>query len=278
MRTDQTDYKLFYWNGIQGRGEFVRLAFEDAGIAYDDVGRHDEEALARVLEPSLESLTPFALPVLHHHNGDDVVVVAHSAAILHYIAPRIGVVPDDEASRMRAHQIQLTITDLLAEVHDTHHPIAMSLYYEDQKTEAKKRSHAFVHERLPKYLRYFERALEGNAWLVGERCSYVDLSLFQVITGLRYAFPKAMSVHEPSFPTLTALHDAVEDRPHIERYLQSKRRLALNDHDLFRHYPELDMSGSAGLTPKGRAGVPARRVKSTKKKTTKKKAKTKKRR
>lgn len=265
----QTDYRLFYWNGIQGRGEFVRLAFEDAGIAYDDVGRHDEEALARVLEPSLESLTPFALPVLHHHNGDHTVVVSHTAAILHYIAPRIGVIPDDEASRMRAHQIQLTITDLLAEVHDTHHPIATSLYYEDQKSEAKKRAHAFVHERLPKYLRYFERALEGNAWLVGERCSYVDLSLFQVITGLRYAFPKAMSVHEPSFPTLTALHDAVEDRPHIARYLESKRRLALNDHDLFRHYPELDMGASAGLTaPKTKAKSKPAKKKPTKKKAT----------
>lgn len=263
-----TDYRLFYWNGIQGRGEFVRLAFEDAGIAYDDVGRRDEQELMRVLEPSLESLTPFALPVLHHHNGNDIVVIAHVAAILHYVAPRIGVIPDDEPSRMRAHQIQLTITDLLAEVHDTHHPIALSLYYEDQKSEAKKRAHAFVHERIPKYLRYFERALEGNAWLVGERCSYVDLSLFQVITGLRYAFPRAMSVHEPSFPTLTALHDAVEDRPHIARYLASKRRLALNDHDLFRHYPELDMSGSAS---KGGAGAAARRVKV--KKAPKKKAK-----
>ena len=121
-----SDYRLFYWNGIQGRGEFVRLAFEDAGIAYDDVGRHDEQELMRVLEPSLESLTPFALPVLHHHNGNDVVVVAHSAAILHYVAPRIGVIPDNEASRMRAHQLQLTITDLLAEAHDTHHPIALS--------------------------------------------------------------------------------------------------------------------------------------------------------
>jgi glutathione S-transferase len=266
-----TDYRLFYWNGIQGRGEFVRLAFEDAGIGYDDVGRHDEEALARVLEPSLESLTPFALPVLHHHNGDQIVVVSHTAAILHYLAPRIGVVPDDEPSRMHAHQIQLTITDLLAEVHDTHHPIALGLYYEQQKSEAKKRAHAFVHERIPKFLRYFERALEGNAWLVGERCSYVDLSLFQVITGLRYAFPKAMSVHEPSFPTLTALHDAVEDRPHIARYLASKRRLAMNDHDLFRHYPELDMGAPAKATKKKAPKKKAPKKKAPKKKAPKKK-------
>lgn len=270
-----SDYRLFYWNGIQGRGEFVRLAFEDAGIAYDDVGRRDEQELMRVLEPSLEALTPFALPVLHHHNGNDVVVVAHSAAILHYIAPRIGVIPDNEASRMRAHQLQLTITDLLAEAHDTHHPIALSAYYEDQKSEAKKRAHAFVHERIPKYLRYFERALEGNAWLVGEHCSYADLSLFQVITGLRYAFPRAMSVHEPSFPTLTALHDAVEDRPHIARYLASKHRLAMNDHDLFRHYPELDMSGAAAARggAKAKAAPKKKKKAAPKKKTAPKKRK-----
>lgn len=237
-------YKLLYWPGIQGRGEFVRLAFEDAGVPYDDVGpRGGTDELTEILEPSLDTLTPFALPVLRH--GD--VVVAHTAAILQYIAPRIGVIPKDEAARLRAHQIQLTITDLCAEVHDTHHPVSVGLYYEDQKPEAARRAEAFVNERIPKFLRYFDRALEGNAWLVGAKCSYVDLSLFQVIAGLRYAFPRAMAKHERSHPTLTALHDAVEERPRIDAYLGSPRRHPFSQHDLFRHYPELDLKGDTGL-------------------------------
>ncbi len=240
-------YTLYYWPGIPGRGEFVRLAFEDAGAAYDDVGRRSAKegggvpALMRALEPAGAALTPFALPVLHH--GD--VVVAQTAAILMYVAPRIGVVPVDEASRLRAHQIQLTIADLCAEIHDAHHPIASSLYYEDQKREAARRTPLLLTERLPKYFRYLSGALEGRPWLLGDACSYVDLSVFHVVAGLRFAFPRALPELEAAHPRLAALHDDVAARPRIAAYLASPRRVAFNEHGLFRHYPALD----AGARP-----------------------------
>ncbi len=241
------EYELFYWPGIPGRGEFVRLAFEDAGVAYDDVARRPESegggvaAMERLLEEPGDWLTPFAPPFLRHGR----VVVAQTALILEYVAPRIGVVPEDEESRRRAHQIQLTIADLVAEVHDTHHPIAVSLYYEDQKPEAARRSAAFVRERIPKFLRWLDRALDSNRaapgrWLVGPDASYVDLSLFQLIAGLRYAFPRAMARQDRAFPRLGALHDRVAARPRIAAYLASDRRQAFNEDGIFRHYPELD--------------------------------------
>ncbi len=240
-------YELFYWPGIQGRGEFVRLAFEDAGVPYDDVGRRPASqgggvrAIERWLAGRGPHLAPLGPPFLRH--GE--LIVAQTAAILQYVAPRIGLVPRDEASRLRAHQIQLTIADLVAEVHQTHHPVAVSLYYEDQKPEAARCAEAFVRERIPMFLSYFDRALDSNArgrgrWLVGPRASYVDLSLFQTVAGLRYAFPLAMRKHERAVPRLGALHDAVAARPGIARYLASPRRLAFNEQGIFRHYPELD--------------------------------------
>jgi glutathione S-transferase len=242
------EFELFYWPGIQGRGEFVRLAFEDAGVAYDDVGRRPGgvAAIERLLREPRRHLAPLGPPFLRHRG----VVVAQTAAVLQYVAPRLGAVPRAEAARLRAHQIQLTIADLVAEVHDTHHPIAVSLYYEDQREEARRRAGAFLRERVPKYLGYLDRALDSNAagrgrWLVGPRCSYVDLSTFQVIAGLRYAFPRAMRRHERRFPRLVALHDAVSARPRIAAYLRSSRRLPFDEHGIFRHYPELDApSGS----------------------------------
>lgn len=253
-------YELIYWPGIQGRGEFVRLAFEDAGVPYVEVGRLPESegggvpAIERLLQEPGPWLTPFGPPALRH--GD--VLVAQTAAILEYVAPRIGVVPPDEASRRRAHQIQLTIADLVAEVHDTHHPIAAALYYEDQRREAARRAEWFVPERIPMFLRYLDRALDSNPagggrWLVGADCSYADLSTFQVIAGLRYAFPRAMRGHEQRFPRLAGLHDAVAARPRLAAYLASDRRLPFNEHGIFRHYPELDLEG-----PKGRGGAKRR--------------------
>ena len=246
------EYELFYWPGLQGRGEFVRLAFEEAGVAYDDVGRRPEEegggvaAIERLLQGSTRYLVPFGPPFLRHGK----VVVAQTAAILQYVAPRLGVVPADEASRLRAHQLQLTIADLVAEVHQTHHPIASSLYYEDQKEEAARCAAAFVAERIPKFLAYLDRALDSNArgrgrWLVGARASYADLSLFQVVAGLRHAFPRAMRRHERRFPRLGALHDAVAARPRVAAYLASERRLPFNEVGIFRRYPELDLPARA---------------------------------
>ncbi|HET7754501.1 MAG TPA: glutathione S-transferase [Anaeromyxobacteraceae bacterium] len=247
MATRRPEYELFYWPGIQGRGEFVRLAFADAGVPYDDVARRSESegggvaALLALLEGGGPWLAPFGPPALRHGK----VIVAQTAAILQYVAPRIGVVPDDEASRLRAHQIQLTISDLVAEAHDAHHPISVSLYYEDQRPEAERRANAFVRERIPKFFEYFDRALDSNRpgrgrWLVGSRCSYVDLSLFQIVAGLRYAFPRAMRRYESRFPRLIAIHDAVAARPRVSAYLASDERLPFNEQGIFRHYPELD--------------------------------------
>jgi glutathione S-transferase len=245
-------YQLFYWPGIQGRGEFVRLAFEAAGVPYLDVARVTASrgggtgAVARLLEEPGPWLTPLGPPALRHGK----VLVAQTAAILQYLAPRLGLVPKDEASRLRAHQIQLTIADLVAEVHDTHHPIAVSLHYEDQRPEAARRSAAFVRERIPKFLGYLDRALDSNRagkgrWLVGRGLSYVDLSTFQVVAGLRYAFPRAMARHERRVPRLGALHDRVAALPRIAAYLASERRIPFNEWGIFRHYPELDLAPEA---------------------------------
>jgi glutathione S-transferase len=248
MPARKPSYELFYWPGIPGRGEFVRLAFEDAGVAYDDVGRGrgGVAAIERLLEEPGRWLAPLGPPALRHGK----VVVAQTAAILQYLGPRLGLVPRDEASRLRAHQIQLTLADLVAEVHETHHPIAVSLYYEDQKREAARRTEHFVRERIPMFLGYADRALDSNPrgrgrWLVGARASYVDLSLFQVIAGLRYAFPRAMRRHERKLPRLAALHDAVAARPRVAAYLASDRRIPFNEHGIFRHYPELDLDPEA---------------------------------
>jgi len=242
-----TRYALYYWPSIQGRGEFIRLAFEEAGVPYDDVARRPKEegggvpALLAVLRGERGGLRPFAPPVLVA--GD--LVIAQTANILQWLAPRLGLVPDDEESRVAAHQLQLTITDFVAEVHDTHHPISTGLYYEDQKDAAKLRAAAFAKERVPKYLGYFEDVLARNTkgqgrHLVGAAISYVDLSMFQVLSGMAYAFPKALARIEKDVPHLVELGRRVAERPRVAAYLASPRRLPPNEDDLFRRYPELD--------------------------------------
>ncbi len=239
-------YELYYWPGIQGRGEFVRLALEEAGAAYIDVARETSKngggvrALTAMLDGGVHPLTPFAPPFLR--DGD--VVVSHVANILLYLAPRLGLAPKGEVLRLYAHGLQLTVTDLVAEIHDTHHPISTGRYYEDQKSEAKARSSAFLTHRAPKYLGYFERALEGNpsgpAHAVGDALTAVDLSLFQVWAGLNYAFPRAFAGAEKRYPALGALAAQVAERPNVSRYLASERRLRFSQSGIFRHYPELD--------------------------------------
>ncbi len=239
-------YELYYWPGLPGRGEFVRLALEDAGAAYVDVVRerahHGLTQIGSYLDASATSFPPFAPPVLKA--GDQLI--SHVANILQYLAPRLGLVPDDEPSRLWAHGLQLTLTDFTAEIHDTHHPLGPSLYYEEQKTEALRRTRAFVNDRLPKFLDYFERVLThnpgGDGALVGDRCGYVDLSLFHVVSGLRYAFPKAMATLEDGVPRVRALAEVVRERPAIAAYLESDRHLPFNEDGIFRHYPELDLA------------------------------------
>jgi glutathione S-transferase len=236
-------YELYYWPEIQGRGEFVRLALEDAGAEYVDVARLPNRrvpALMRLMEGRSLRRPPFAPPFLKAGK----LVIAQTANILFFLAPRLGLVTKSDASRLWAHQLQLTIADWLSEVHDTHHPISASLYYEDQKSEAKRRAADFRAERLPKFLGYFERVLQGNArgtgYLVGRTVSYADLSLFQMIAGLRYAFPRRMARLETKHPRVAALHDRVAARSRIAAYLSSPRRLPFNRQGIFRHYPELD--------------------------------------
>ena len=239
-------YELYYWPGIQGRGEFIRLALEDAGAEYVDYALVPESegggvaAMERFLEGDDVERPPFAPPFLKAGR----VLIAQTANILLFLGGRLRLAPRDEAGRLWVHQLQLTIADFVVEIHDTHHPIAGGLYYEQQKAAAKRRAKEFREERLPKFLGYFERVLARNPGrghgLVGAKVTYVDLSMAQVIAGLRYAFPVASRRALRSCSRLRALHDTVFARPRIRRYVASERRLAFNNADLFRRYPELD--------------------------------------
>src|SRR5664279_2881704 len=215
-------YQLFYWPEVQGRGEFVRLALEDAGAAYDDVARTSGgmSKMLAMMDGARDKHPPFAPPFLKAGR----LVIAQVANILFYLGPRLKLSPSDEASRLWLHQLQLTVTDFVKEVHDTHHPIATGLYYEDQKPQAKQYAESFLKSRAPKYLGYFETVLakSGGPYVLGRKFSYVDLSLFQLIEGLRYAFPKAMKAIERKVPGVVGVHDRVAKRPGIKKYLASK--------------------------------------------------------
>lgn len=232
-------YQLYYWPGIQGRGEYVRLALEDAGAGYSDVARNGGGmgAMMKMME-ARSGTPPFAPPFLKAGK----LVIGQTANILLYLGSRHGLAPKTEAGRLWVHQLQLTITDLVAEVHDTHHPIGVSLYYEDQRAPAKKRTDEFWNERVPKYLGYFEQLLKDNgAYITGRKATYADLSLFQIVEGLRYAFPKRMKAFERKIPGLIELHDRVAARPNIKAYLASDRRIPFNEEGIFRRYKELDI-------------------------------------
>jgi glutathione S-transferase len=240
-------YELHYWPGIQGRGEFVRLALEASGAPYVDVARGAEDAglglpaMLHCLHDRQLEHPPFAPPFLK--DGD--IVVGQTAAILQYLAPALKLVGRSDKARIWTQQIQLTIADLVAEVHDTHHPVDTGLYYEEQKPEALRRAGGFCRKRLPKYLQWFEAILArnpaGSRHLVGGKLSYADLSLFQVIEGLRYAFPNAAERALAQTPGIVALHDRVAELPRVRAYLRSERRLPFNEQGIFRHYPELDL-------------------------------------
>jgi len=241
-------YELYYWPGIQGRGEFVRLALEEAGADYVDVARRSERsgmgiaAMMLLLHGEEVVCPPFAPPFLKAGER----LIGQTANILLFLGPRLNLAPQEDAGRMWVHQLQLTLADLVGEAHDSHHPIASALYYKDQKPEAMRRATDFTQSRMPKFLGYFERILarnpHGDAFLAGDSLTYADLSMFQVIAGLRYAFPRTMKRLEADCPRLVALHDAVAVRPRIAAYLASARRQPCNQDDIFRHYRELDAS------------------------------------
>jgi glutathione S-transferase len=239
-------YELYYWPSIQGRGEFVRLALEESGAAYVDVARRPAKsgggvsAMLELLDGRRVAQPAFAAPFLRA----DKLIIGQTANILMFLGAHHRLSPATEAGRLWTNQLQLTIADIVQEVHDTHHPIASSLYYEDQRKEARRRAKDFLASRAPKYLDYFETVLErnprGSGHLVGARLTYVDLSLFQLLEGLRYAFPRAMVRLERRHPRVVALHDRVRARPRIAAYLASERRIAFNEEGIFRHYKELD--------------------------------------
>jgi glutathione S-transferase len=233
-------YELFYWPTIQGRGEYVRLALEEAGADYVDVARtaRGVSAMMRMMEEK-SGTPPFAPPFLKAGK----LVIGQTANILLYLGSRHALSPKAEPGKLWVHQLQLTVADFLLEIHDTHHPLGPSLYYEDQRSEAKKRTGEFWKARVPKYLGYFERLLDksGGKWLAGRKLTYIDLSLFQIVEGLRYAFPDRMKAFERRIPRLIDLHDRVAQRPNIKTYLASDRRIPFNEDGLFRHYGELDI-------------------------------------
>jgi glutathione S-transferase len=234
-------YELYYWPDVQGRGEFIRLALEEAGASYVDVAREGKRGMAammKLLDDRRSWRPPFAPPFVKAGK----LVIAQTANVLHFLGPRLKLAPREEADRLWAHQLQLTITDLVVEIHDTHHPVTSWLYYEEQRPAAKRRTKDFWRYRVPKFLGYFERVLarSGGDYVLGKKLCYVDLSLFQIVEGLRYAFPKRMRRFEKKIPRVIALHDRVTMRPRIATYLRSKRRIPFSQWGIYRYFRELD--------------------------------------
>ena len=235
-------YELYYWPSIQGRGEFIRLALEEAGADYVDVarrpGKRGVSAMMKLMENRRLTCSPYAPPFVKAGK----IIVAQTANVLLFLGPRLKLAPGDEGGRLWAHQLQLTISDLVDEIHDTHHPVSSWLYFEEQRPAARRRSKDFWRYRVPKFLSYFERVLNknGGRFTIGRRLTYFDLSLFQIVEGLRYAFPKRMKRFERKIPGLIALHDRIAKRPRIASYLTSPRRIPFSQWGIYRYFKELD--------------------------------------
>lgn len=236
-------YRLFYWPFIPGRGEFIRLMLEEVGAPYVDVARLSEpeggiSSIMPFIRGEVDGIPPLAPPILQH--GD--LIICQVANVCWHLGQEHGLLPESTAGQLHVNQLQLTVADLVAEIHDTHHPVAHMAYYEDQKVEAKRRASHFIERRMPKYLGYFERILtkNGGPWLLGQEFTYADLSIAYVLSGLSYAFPRAFTAYQENIPRLMSLRVAVEARPRIAGYLASKRRISFNERGIFRHYPELD--------------------------------------
>jgi glutathione S-transferase len=235
-------YELYYWPTIQGRGEFVRLALEEAGADYVDVarraGNRGVPAMLKLLDGNRVKRPSYAPPFLKAGK----LIIGQTANILLYLGSRLGLAPRNETDALWVHQMQLTIADLVTHIHDTHHPVSGWLYYEEQRPAAKRRTQDFWRYRVPKFLGYFERiiAKSGGPYVLGRRLSYVDLSLFEIVEGLRYAFPKRMRRFEKKVPRLLALHDRVAKRPRIAAYLASKRRIPFSQWGIYRYFKALD--------------------------------------
>lgn len=249
MTSSEAPYALYYWPSLPGRGEFVRLVLEQAGVAYDDVARRPTAegggvpALMAQLRGDGPGLRPLAPPVLVHGR----LRLAQMPNICAFLGARHGLVPDDEPAKAEAMQLMLTVADLVVEAHDTHHPVGKGDYYEDQKPEARRYAAQFVAQRLPKFLRYFESVLQANQQgqrrhLLGGSVTYVDLAMDQLLRGIEYAFPRAFARLEPEIPGLLALRGHVDELPRIAAYRASPRCIPFNETGIFRRYPELDLA------------------------------------
>ncbi|KAI5117249.1 hypothetical protein M0805_006412 [Coniferiporia weirii] len=238
-RTDEK-YQLYYWPGIPGRGEPIRLAFEEAGVEYEDV------AYTRGVSAVTELLgggKHFAPPILRH--GD--IEISQLPNIMLYLGPKLKLVPESEAGRLRVNQLFLTAMDCQNEAHDTHHPISVGAYYEDQKDAALERAKDFRENRVPKFFKYFESVLESNKesegeWLVGDSLTYADLGLTFLVEGLLFAFPRGVANLYSKFPKVFSVHQRVKVRARIKAYYESDRRQTFSN-GIYRHYPELDAPG-----------------------------------
>jgi len=255
----QPPYELLYWPGIPGRGEFIRLVFEATKTPYSDPAMESKEGVNAVLAIKDEKSTgdedgnppAFAPPALRIHGEGDSgkpLLIYQTPSILSYLGQHLNFQGTSEAEKHYILSHTLTALDLNNETHDVHHPISVGLYYEDQKTEALRRSKDFRENRIPKFLGFFERVLKGNEakgkgkYLVGDKLSYADTTLWHVVDGLKFAFPKEMEAREKAgeFPLLMGtFYKSVKEEPGIKEYLASDRRQKFSE-GIYRHYPELD--------------------------------------
>jgi len=241
-------YTLIYWPFLPGRGEFARFILEDAGVEYIDRARLPESdgggkaAVLHFYKGEAEGMPVAAPPILLH--GD--LVLAQTGAICHYLGSTLRLLPNSEAGAWNALQVTMTVTDIVSEVHDTHHPVASYMTYEDQKDAAIPRTRMFLETRLPKFLGYLERVqnAHGGPWLLGERLTYVDLTVTHLLRGLEYAFPNNYRRVIADTPRLAAIREAALARPNLAAYVASDRCMAFNEHGIFRRYPELDLDVS----------------------------------
>jgi glutathione S-transferase len=252
----QPTYELLYWPGIPGRGEFIRLAFEATGTPYTDVGNASKDGIQSVLAVKSEDVTsdadgnppafaPPALRIPGEGKNGKTLVLYQTPSILAYLGDRLGLAGDDEIEKHWTLSHTLTALDLNNETHDTHHPVASQLYYEDQKEEALKKAKDFRESRIPKFFGFFERVLKGNEegqgkFLVGSKLTYADTTVWQVLNGLKFAFPKELEARAKEYPTLfETFYPSIQEQSRLKEYLASDRRLDYGE-GIFRHYPELD--------------------------------------
>ncbi|EME87271.1 uncharacterized protein MYCFIDRAFT_209463 [Pseudocercospora fijiensis CIRAD86] len=254
LRTSHPTYELLYHPGIPGRGEFIRLAFEAAGVPYTDIANEDHKnGYAEVqqvcmndgIESSDGNPPVFSPPALRVRDGEKALVISQTPNILIYLGEKLGLVPAGD-EKFYVQQLALTALDLNNEIHDTHHPIAASKYYEDQKDAALEKAKDLRATRIPKFFKYFERQLKWNSsagqhkYLVGDRLTYADLTVWQILDGAKYAFPKELEVRRKEFPELLGtFYESVKEEEGIKEYLASERRLKYSM-GVFRYYPELD--------------------------------------